>query len=330
MPGSVTWAFGEPKDFQTALREDGVLSLLVTAHGQFRARLTQVTLHSLRLSAGGEHLPRIAFVAAPADTLLISFPTGNRPAPIWGGLETKVGELITLGPGQRVHARTDGPCCWGAIRLPNEDFAQYGRALKGAEFVVSTATRWRPQRSALRQLRHFHQAAVRTVESRSTVLADNETAHGLEQQMIHALVECFDRGEAVEAAPAAREHQDLVSRLEALLHAQPNRHFRLAEICAALEVPTGVLRLACEEQLGMGPTEYVSRRRMQLVHRALLNGNLGPANISTIATHHGFRSLGRFAADYRAIYRELPSETLRRSSGHGMGRLRLRCRHRRA
>jgi hypothetical protein len=66
MPGSVTLAFGEPQDFQAALREDGVLSLLVTARGQFRARLMQVTLHSLRLSAGDEHLPRIAFVAAPA------------------------------------------------------------------------------------------------------------------------------------------------------------------------------------------------------------------------------------------------------------------------
>jgi hypothetical protein len=31
MPGSATWAFGEPKDFQAALREDGVLSFLVTA-----------------------------------------------------------------------------------------------------------------------------------------------------------------------------------------------------------------------------------------------------------------------------------------------------------
>jgi len=73
MPGSVTWVFGEPKGFQAALCEDGVLSLLVTARGQFRARLTQVTLHNLRLSAGDEHLPRIAFVATPADTLLISF-----------------------------------------------------------------------------------------------------------------------------------------------------------------------------------------------------------------------------------------------------------------
>jgi hypothetical protein len=54
MPGSVVSLFSERDEFQAALRGDGVLSLLVTDRGQFRARLTQVPLHHLRLSAGDE------------------------------------------------------------------------------------------------------------------------------------------------------------------------------------------------------------------------------------------------------------------------------------
>ena len=132
MPGSVISVFSEPDEFQAALREEGVLNLLVTGHGQFRARLTQVTLHHLRLSAGDERLSRIAFAIVPANTLFVSLPAGERPAPIWDGMEMRVGEMITLGPGQRVHARSDGPCHWGAIRLPAEELAQYGDALSGA------------------------------------------------------------------------------------------------------------------------------------------------------------------------------------------------------
>ena len=64
----------------------------------------------------------------------------------------------------------------------------------------------------------------------------------------------------------------------------------------------------------MGPAEYVRRRRMQLVHRALRRGNLDIAGIAGIARQSGFRSLGRFAAEYRALYGELPSATLRRGS----------------
>jgi hypothetical protein len=106
MSGSVTSVFGEPDDFQPALRADGVLNLLVTGHGQFRSRLTQVALRHLHLSAGDEHLSRIAFVAVPADMFLVLLAIDDRPAPIWGGMEMRVGELITLGAGQRVHTRT--------------------------------------------------------------------------------------------------------------------------------------------------------------------------------------------------------------------------------
>src|SRR6516225_4855711 len=121
MPGSVTSVFGEPEEYEAALRADGVLSLLVTGHGRFRARLTQVTLHGLRLSAGDEYLPRIASIAIPADTVLVSLPIGSGPWPVWGGMEMQAREIITLGPRQRVYARTRGPCRWGVIRIPGED-----------------------------------------------------------------------------------------------------------------------------------------------------------------------------------------------------------------
>jgi AraC family ethanolamine operon transcriptional activator len=80
------------------------------------------------------------------------------------------------------------------------------------------------------------------------------------------------------------------------------------------------LRICYDEQLGMSPTEYLRRRRMQLVNRALRNGGSDAANISAVARRYGFRSLGRFAADYRAVFGELPSATLRGGSGLGMAR----------
>ena len=126
MPSSVTSVFSEAKDFAVAMREEGCLALLVTGSGQFRARLTQVALLGLRLSATDEQLPRIALVAVPADTILVSLPRGKGPAPIWGGITIGAGEIMTLGAGQRLHMRTDGPCRWGSIWLPAADLAQYG------------------------------------------------------------------------------------------------------------------------------------------------------------------------------------------------------------
>jgi AraC-like DNA-binding protein len=331
MPASITSMFSDAEDFEAALGEEGCLSLLVTGVGPFQAQLTEIALHRLRLSATDEHLPRITLVTVPAEMILVSLPSGSGAPSICGGLRLGAREILTLGAGKRLHMRTDGPCCWSAIWVPVPELVRYGSALTGANFHVPTGARWwRPRPAMGKYLGQLHSAAIRAIERRSIALIGAETAHGLEQQLIEALVECFSKGSEIETPITTNEHQDVACRFEALLHAQPNRHFRMAEICAALDVPTGVLRLACEEQLGMGPTEYVSRRQMQLVHRALLNGGPGPANIYAIARRYRFRSLGRFAVDYRAIYGELPSETLRRSPGQGMGRLRLRRRRRRA
>jgi hypothetical protein len=81
-----------------------------TGRGHFGERLTQITLHRLRLLAAEEHLPWIAFVAVPADAFLVLMAISGGSSPIWGGIGMRAGEIITVGPDQRVHARTDGPC----------------------------------------------------------------------------------------------------------------------------------------------------------------------------------------------------------------------------
>src|SRR5271165_1302063 len=124
MTGSITSVFSEPEDFEAALHEDGVLGMLITDRERFQARLTQIALHRLRLLAAEEQLSRIAFIAVPADAVMVPLPTGPGPSPIWGGIRMRADEIITLGPDLRVHTRIEGPCRWGAIRLPADDLAR--------------------------------------------------------------------------------------------------------------------------------------------------------------------------------------------------------------
>ena len=324
MPGSATSVFSEAEDFEAALRGGGCLGLLVTGLGKFRARLTRIKLHRLRLSATEERLSRILFLAVPPATILVALPGTGDPAPVLGGIRMGPREIMTVGPGEGLHIRSHGPCRCGAIWLPVSELVHYGSALTGAEFgVPSTAGSWRPRPATRRHLRHLHSAAIRLVERGSNTLVDGEAAHGLEQQLIETLVECLSTGSAIETSPGARERRDVAVRFDTLLQTQPERAFRTAEICSALGVSAQTLRLSCEEQLGMGPVEYVHRRRMQLAYRALRHGNPDMASVSAIARRYGFRGLGRFAASFRVLYGELPSAALRRGP-EGVAPLALR------
>src|SRR5260370_37377679 len=98
MPGSRAPVFGEPEDLEDALRADGVTALLVTGRGQFRARLTQITLDRLRLASAEEELARVAFLAMPASTVLVSWPIGDKPAPACVGVDVRARVMLPLCP----------------------------------------------------------------------------------------------------------------------------------------------------------------------------------------------------------------------------------------
>ena len=117
MPGSATSVFSDAEDFEAALRTEGCLGLLVPGRGQFRARLTQVSLHHWRLSATDEQLPR--------DTIVVSLPRDNGSAAICGGIRTGAGEIMTLGAGERLHVRTDG---LSSSPIPMRSWAASARA----------------------------------------------------------------------------------------------------------------------------------------------------------------------------------------------------------
>jgi AraC-like DNA-binding protein len=296
MPGSLTSVFGEPDDFQAALKRDGVSALLITGDGDFRARLTRVVLDRLSLTAAEEEAPRVAFITVPADTVLVTLPVGGRPFPVWGGMETQAGELVTLGPGERFHARSDGPCAWDAIYAPARDLVEYGRALIGDEFTLAPTSRWRPRSAAMRDLRHFFRAAIRMAETRSGAPTGIRAAHGLEQQLIGALLECVSAGPAGEETPSARRHRGISARFEDLLESEPR--LGIAEICAALGASERTLRECCNKHLGMASNRYRHLRRMQQVNYALRSETPDTLRVSEVARRCGFRDLGR---SYRRI-----------------------------
>ena len=315
--------FSEPEDFEAALRKEGCLGLLITGRDQFRARLTQVALNRLHLSAGEEQVSRVSFVKVPADSILMLFPIGTASSPIWGGIGMRAGEIMMVGPGQRVHARTDGLCRWGAIRMPVEELIRYGRAVTGATVTIPLVARcWRPPTAVGRCLRQLHAAAIRMAQTRPQLLVDAKAAHGLEQQLIHGLVECLPADSEDEGILAAHRHQDIIGRFEDLVQSRPERNLRMAEICAVLGVSGWLLRSLCTEHLGMSPTGYVRLRRMSLVRRALGREDNRGTSVSEIARRHGFHDGGRFAASYSALFGELPSATLARSFHPEMARRR--------
>ncbi|WP_420233117.1 helix-turn-helix domain-containing protein [Pseudomonas sp. ABY48] len=86
-----------------------------------------------------------------------------------------------------------------------------------------------------------------------------------------------------------------------------------------MERAAGVSRLKLYEDfkkyLGVSPTLYLKRFRLEAVRQALLEGGRNE-NIAAVAMRWGFNHLGRFSADYKKLFLEVPSKTVERSRTH--------------
>ena len=161
------------------------------------------------------------------------------------------------------------------------------------------------------RLLQLHDNAVRLAETTPNRLAQPEVATSLERALIDAMIQCVT-STPLEMRATTRRHAEIIARLEDLLAANRDRPLYLGEICATTGVSERTLRVCCHEHLGMGPVRYLWLRRMHLARAALIRADPASATVTGIATDHGFWELGRFSVEYRTLFGESPSASLRR------------------
>ena len=313
MAESGTATFANPDDYQAAVG-DATVNLIVTGGGDFDARLTWLHLRRFHVLRGCENLPRIAFISLSPAQVFVSFPTSEGPPLTYRGLGLQFGDVVFHSRGERTHQRTNGESQWGIISLLPEQLAACGKALTGSKITPPLAGRvLRPSRSAAARLLRLHSKACRLAETRHQLIGNPEVARALEQELLHALVNCLTADDANGNLNTMRHHADIMVRFEDALTTHGGPQLNMPALCSAIGVPERTLRVCCTEFLGVSPIRYLLLRRLNMVRSALRRANPANASVAEIARTYQFQEPGRFAVTYRTVFGEMPSSTLRRS-----------------
>ena len=86
----------------------------------------------------------------------------------------------------------------------------------------------------------------------------------------------------------------------------------IPELCRIAEVDERTLRNYFYNYFSISPKKYLNCYRLNVVRKALLTLDTAQVQIADTANMAGFWHMGQFAADYRKLFGELPSETLRK------------------
>jgi AraC family ethanolamine operon transcriptional activator len=104
---------------------------------------------------------------------------------------------------------------------------------------------------------------------------------------------------------------DLVKQAEEYMRSHLEAPITLMSLCKALHISERPLNYGFQEVFGVSPMAYLKTLRLQAVRTQLQQANPDTTAIAEIANRFGFQSLGHFSRDYKIMFGELPSETLK-------------------
>jgi AraC family transcriptional regulator, ethanolamine operon transcriptional activator len=112
--------------------------------------------------------------------------------------------------------------------------------------------------------------------------------------------------------------ESTVTRALEYMRSRNSENVHVEEIARAADVSSRGLQRSFQTYLRMAPKEYLKFRQLNLVRRGL---RLDPStegsknNVTRILANYGVSEFGRFAAEYRRLFHELPSQTFARRKG---------------
>ena len=150
------------------------------------------------------------------------------------------------------------------------------------------------------------------VEVRSQLFVQPQTRPTVEQECIRRVVEVIAQstgGDRTECWSSNRER--LVRRADDYMRACLGGPLSLLDLCRELGVSERTLHYAFQEVRGLSPMAYLKAVRLNAVRQELKAATAGTATVRDIAQRWGFWHTGEFAAAYRRLFGELPSQTLK-------------------
>jgi AraC-like DNA-binding protein len=313
MSASGIAVFTNPDDYLAGISETN-FNLVLTGPGDFKARLTWLKLDHLQIFRGRENLARVAYMSLEPTRIFVSFPLSSTSPLAWNGIELQLGSMVLHARGEHGHQWTKGASRWALISLPGEELTYYCKALAELNLGDLPAGRiLRPRPSAATQLRRLHSKGCNLAETKPEIFAYREAARAFEQEFIHALVNCLTPGATSSHRRIQQHDADIMTRFEDALGVNFGKQPRSSELCATIGVPERTLRECCVKFLGLTPARYIWLRRLNLVRAELRRAAPATESVAQIALRYHFSEPGRFAADYRTLFGEPPSVTLKKA-----------------
>ncbi|MDE1178004.1 MAG: helix-turn-helix domain-containing protein [Edaphobacter sp.] len=166
---------------------------------------------------------------------------------------------------------------------------------------------------AQRSLRHLFGEILGEIQRRPEVLQSAAACESIQNSVLEAVTDlCVSVEHAPETPRSEIQHSQIVRSVRQFLLDNSDRAISVPELCSVFNVSRRTLQYAFDRVLGIGPNAYLKILRLNGVRRDLCRKEQR-ISVQQAASDWGFWHLSQFAKDYRTLFDELPSATVKRT-----------------
>lgn len=247
--------------------------------------------------------------------LTFSFLSAGSGPPSWRGIPVKPGDVLAAKPGENfdflVPPGVDAIC----ISATTGDTEVALRYLGGpilAKKLVNTDRPIACDPTAIRSFRSWLIERFRDLGGDASIRLG--PALELEREFLRRLAACIrDGAPASDRAARASKRIVAVQRVEEHLLRDLAIPRNVNELCRIAETSRRTLEYAFREYFGTSPKRFLKALRLNAARNDLLRASRKSTTVGEIASGWGFLHMSQFAVDYRRMFGEKPSATLRHS-----------------
>ncbi|UPK03133.1 helix-turn-helix domain-containing protein [Bradyrhizobium sp. 170] len=291
--------------------QDAPIDIVQLGRGQMTGSLAHLSIGSLGISTGSfSRALRGRGLQSPyrwALGMVLDSPASFQH------FEASPGDLVIVPPDQEIYARYYGGNNYGSMLIAPSELFEF---IESQQPGASEAAVWRSSVSVISNDPAISAAFAEQFRIILAVLQEHgatmsaASADFYKRNILEMMTAPVLNGVSYRGPRLAQSAVKLVRDVERYLVDAGNRPIHISELSGVFNVSRRRLHRAFIDVLGVPPIAFLRRKRLGDVHEALLTA--GPAaTVRQVAIDHGFGELGRFAAAYRRLFGELPSQTFR-------------------
>jgi AraC family transcriptional regulator, ethanolamine operon transcriptional activator len=274
--------------------------------------LSTLVLGNLNIQWGQAEAKTVVEGAPRGDGVSIFLPTRTPEAWWWNGHQCDELSLLVEAPGADFCLATAAaPRSWCGLYIPNQVLADANGDVTTA--VGSKRGFFQVSRQRITRFRSVVGQLGAIVQGRPKVLESAAGQRAAGQKLlreVHNLLVAPKTDEPTRGRHVVPRKQIIRMAMDFVEQHDPEC-LSVELLATAAGVSERTLRDAFLRYFGVAPVQYLNRRTVHEIRKALLAADPSVATVTEIATRSGVWQFGRLARDYRFLFGELPSETLR-------------------